>query len=145
MLIRIRSILLMVKRISDPYKKFSNIIPDSITRNFYAPGFLIVPGISYTHCFTSSFHDDIIPPDPVHLPDLFPVPDDPEPALFMQPDACRIFGKDARLKRPEAVRFTLADQFLQQHFTEAPASPLIAHIHTHFCHPCIYTPAANAG
>ena len=60
-------------------------------------------GYSYCHHFASSFKQDGVAPNTVHLTNLFPDADLAKSALFVELDAGGILGEDPGLEGPKAV------------------------------------------
>lgn len=72
----------------------------------------IIRGYSSDDDFASSFKQDGVTPNAVHLADLFPGADGAETGFFVELEAGGIFGEDPGLQGPEAVSLAFGDECL---------------------------------
>lgn len=91
----------------------------------------------------SSVKKNSVAPDSIHLADFFAPSQYAETKILVYFQACCVFGKDARLQRPEALLFTSFNKFLKQFFTDALTLRWWINIYADFADTCIHASARN--
>src|SRR5262249_13889584 len=98
---------------------------------------------SYTDGLASPLHQHHIPPTAIQLSGPLAGSDDAKSGSLVALDAGGVFGKNARLKSPDAVLFRFENQSRHERVADAAPTCTFGDVNADFRHTGIHAPARN--